>query len=237
MIRIEALVIKKGLPNIGRFRGTPDRNRQNEHRINGDIRVPSVRVIGPEGENFGVMTSRDAVFKAQQLGLDLVEISPTATPPVCKIIDYGKFRFQESKRKAEAKRNQTVVEVKEMVFRPGTEDHDYNIKLRKIKEFLADGNKAKINLRFRGRETTHQEIGMAMLDRLVADTADVAKVDFRSGLEGRFMTLVLSPDKKGKKAEEAPKAAAAPAEDGALKDSFATALAEKEAKAAAKAAK
>ncbi|PZP40667.1 MAG: translation initiation factor IF-3 [Pseudomonas fluorescens] len=184
---------------MGRFKGTPDRNRQNEHRINGDIRVPSVRVIGPEGENFGVMSSRDAVFKAQQLGLDLVEISPTAVPPVCKIIDYGKFRFQESKRKAEAKRNQTVVEVKEMVFRPGTEDHDYNIKLRKIKEFLADGNKAKINLRFRGRETTHQEIGTAMLDRLVADTADVAKVDFRSGLEGRFMTLVLSPDKKGAK--------------------------------------
>lgn len=181
------------------------------------------------------MTSRDAMFKAQQLGLDLVEISPTAVPPVCKIIDYGKFRFQESKRKAEAKRNQTVVEVKEMVFRPGTEEHDYQIKLRKIKEFLADGNKAKINLRFRGRETTHQEIGTAMLDRLVADTTDVAKVDFRSGLEGRFMTLVLSPDKKGKKAEEAPKAAAAPA-DGPLKDSFATALAEREAKAS-KAAK
>lgn len=199
---------RKGLFHIGRFRGTPDRNRQNDHRINGDIRVPSVRVIGPEGENFGVMTSRDAVFKAQQLGLDLVEISPTATPPVCKIVDYGKFRFQESKRKAEAKRNQTVVEVKEMVFRPGTEDHDYQIKLRKIKEFLADGNKAKINLRFRGRETTHQEIGTAMLDRLVADTADVAKVDFRSGLEGRFMTLVLSPDKKGKKAVAEDKPAA-----------------------------
>lgn len=191
-----------------------------------------MRVIGPEGENFGVMTSRDAVFKAQQLGLDLIEISPTAVPPVCKISDYGKFRFQESKKKAEAKRNQTVVEVKEMVFRPGTEDHDYQIKLRKIKEFLADGNKAKINLRFRGRETTHQEIGMAMLDRLVKDTTEVAKVDFRSGLEGRFMTLVLSPDKKAaKKVDEAPKevAPAKPVNE-ALAESFGGALAAKAAK-------
>ena len=188
-----------------------------------------MRVIGPEGENFGVMTSRDAVFKAQQLGLDLIEISPTALPPVCKISDYGKFRFQEAKKKAEAKRNQTVVEVKEMVFRPGTEDHDYQIKLRKIKEFLADGNKAKINLRFRGRETTHQEIGAAMLDRLVKDTAEVAKVDFRSGLEGRFMTLVLSPDKKGaKKVEDAPKEAK-PAND-AMAATFGSALAAKAAK-------
>lgn len=160
-----------------------------------------MRVIGPEGENFGVMSSRDAYFKAQQLGLDLVEISPNAAPPVCKIIDYGKFRFQEAKKKAEAKKHQHVVEVKEMVFRPGTEEHDYQIKLRKIKEFLADGNKAKINLRFRGRETSHQEQGQAMLDRLIQDTSDVAKVDFRSGLEGRFMTLVLSPDKKHKKAD------------------------------------
>ncbi len=191
-----------------------------------------MRVIGPEGENFGVMTSREAVFKAQGLGLDLIEISPTAVPPVCKIADYGKFRFQEAKRKAEAKRNQTVVEVKEMVFRPGTEDHDYQIKLRKIKEFLADGNKAKINLRFRGRETTHQEIGAAMLDRLVRDTADVAKVDFRSGLEGRFMTLVLSPDKKtAKKVEDAPKdAAPAKPVNEALAESFSGALAAKAAK-------
>jgi translation initiation factor IF-3 len=160
--------------------------------------VPSVRVIGPEGENFGIMSSRDAYFKAQTLGLDLVEISPNVSPPICKILDYGKFRFQEAKKKAEAKRNQSVMEVKEMVFRPGTEENDYQVKLRKIKEFLEDGNKAKINLRFRGRETSHQEQGQQMLDRLIADTAEVAKVDFRSGLEGRFMTLVLSPDKKKK---------------------------------------
>lgn len=153
------------------------------------------------------MSSRDAFFKAQGLGLDLVEISPNAAPPVCKIVDYGKFRFQESKKKAEARRHQTIVEVKEMVFRPGTEEHDYQIKLRKIREFLADGNKAKINLRFRGRETTHQELGAAMLDKITTDLADVAKVDFRSGLEGRFMTLVLSPDGKSKKKAAAETAA------------------------------
>jgi translation initiation factor IF-3 len=184
---------------IGRFRGTPERNRQNEHRINNDIRVPNVRVIGPNGENFGIMTSRDALMKAQSVGLDLVEISPNVSPPICKILDYGKFRFQEQKRKAEARRNQHIVEVKEMSIRPGTEEHDYQIKLKKVREFLADGNKAKINLRFRGREVTHSDLGAQMIDRLIQDTADVAKVDFRSGLEGRFMNLVLSPDKKGGK--------------------------------------
>ncbi len=157
-----------------------------------------MRVIGPDGENFGVMSSRDAFFRAQSMGMDLVEISPNVAPPICKILDYGKFRFQEAKRKSEARKSQTTMEVKEMVFRPGTEENDYQVKLRKIREFLAEGNKAKISLRFRGRETSHQEQGQQMLDRISADTADVAKVDFRSGLEGRFMTLVLSPDKRVK---------------------------------------
>lgn len=166
--------------------------------------MPNVRVIGPEGENLGIMTTRDAVAKAQQLGFDLVEISPNVSPPICKILDYGKFRFQEQKRKSEAKKNQHIVEVKEMSIRPGTEENDYQIKLKKIREFLTDGNKAKVNLRFRGREVTHSDLGTQMIDRLVADTADIAKVDFRSGLEGRFMNLVLSPDKKAKKAEPKP---------------------------------
>lgn len=173
------------------------------------IRIPQVRVIGPEGENFGLMATRDATAKAKELGLDLVEISPTASPPVCKILDYGKFRFQEQKRKKEAKKNQHIQEIKELVFRPTTEENDYQIKLRKIREFLEDGDKAKVNLRFRGREVTHLEFGQKIIDRLITDTADVAKVDFRSGLEGRFLVLVLSPDKKGKKAEK-PAAEAAP---------------------------
>ncbi len=166
------------------------------------IRVPQVRVVGPEGESFGIMNTRDAQFKAREFELDLVEISPTASPPVCKILDYGKFRFQEQKRKREAKKNQIVQEIKELVFRPGTEENDYQVKIRKIREFLAEGNKAKINLRFKGREVTHMEIGQEMISRIVADTADVAKVDFRSDrVEGRFLVLILSPGKGGKKVE------------------------------------
>lgn len=168
-----------------------------------------MRVIGPEGENLGTMSSRDAFFKAQGFGLDLVEISPNANPPVCKILDYGKFRFQEAKKKQEAKKHQHVVEIKEMAIRPRTDEHDYQIKLRKIREFLDEGNKAKINLRFRGREAAHKHIGDEMLDRLVKDTADIARMEFRTGLEGRFMTLILSPEKKSGKKADAP--AAAPA--------------------------
>lgn len=158
------------------------------------------------------MTSRDAYLKAQQLGLDLVEISPNTMPPVCKILDYGKFRFQEAKRKAEAKKHQHIVEVKEMAIRPRTDENDYQIKLRKIKEFLAEGNKAKINLRFRGREVAHSDSGTQMLDRLVADTADIARVEFRSGLEGRFMNLILAPEKKKASGEKAAAPTEAPAE-------------------------
>ena len=158
------------------------------------------------------MTSRDAYFKAQSLGLDLVEISPNTVPPVCKILDYGKFRFQEAKKKAEAKKHQNVVEVKEMAIRPRTDENDYQIKLRKIKEFLNEGNKAKINLRFRGREVTHADSGTKMIDRIAADTADIARVEFRSGLEGRFMSLILAPEKKkGGGEKPAATTAAAPA--------------------------
>ncbi|MFZ2586588.1 MAG: translation initiation factor IF-3 [Alphaproteobacteria bacterium] len=190
---------------MGRFRGKPDRNWQYEHRINEMIRIPQIRVVGPEGENFGIMATRDALFKAREFELDLVEISPNASPPVCKILDYGKFRFQEQKRKREAKKNQIIQETKELVFRPGTEENDYQVKLRKIKEFLAEGNKAKINLRFKGREVTHMEIGQEMLTRLVNDTADVAKVDFRSAkVEGRFLVLILSPGGKGGNAPKKP---------------------------------
>ena len=126
---------------------------------------------------------------------------------MCKILDYGKFRFQEQKRKRETKKNQVIQEIKELVFRPGTEENDYQVKLRKIKEFLAEGNKAKINLRFKGREVTHMDIGQEMLTRLVNDTADFAKVDFRSTkVEGRFLVLILSPGGKGAKKADAPAA-------------------------------
>lgn len=138
--------------------------------------------------------------RAEDAGLDLVEVSPNAEPPVCKILDYGKFKFQEQKKASEAKKKQQVVTVKEMAIRPRTEEHDYQIKLRKIRSFLEDGNKAKINLRFRGREVTHSDFGKQMLDRIVEDTKDLARVENRSGLEGRFMNLILAPDKAAQKA-------------------------------------
>lgn len=130
------------------------------------------------------------------MNLDLVEVSPNASPPVCKILDYGKFKFQEQKRASEAKKKQQVVTVKELPVRPRTEEHDYQIKLRKAREFLEAGHKVKFNLRFKGREVSHHDIGKAMLDRIREDLSPITRVDFQSGLEGRFMSLIVSPDKK-----------------------------------------
>lgn len=137
--------------------------------------------------------------RAREAELDLVEVSPNATPPVCKILDYGKFRFQEQKKAAEAKKKQHVVTVKELSFRPRIEDHDYQIKLKKARAFLEEGNKVKINLRFRGREVAYTDAASEIFDRLVEDVSDIGKVDFRSGLEGRFMNMVLSPGAAKKK--------------------------------------
>ncbi len=177
-----------------------------------------VRVIGADGEQIGVISTDDALRRAEAADLDLVEVSPNAEPPVCKILDYGKFKFQEQKRASEARKKQQVVTVKEMAIRPRTEEHDYQIKLRKIRGFLEDGNKAKINLRFKGREVTHSDIGKEMLDRLQADTADISRVENRSGLEGRFMNMVLAPDKSAKKKAEAEAARAAAAAAKAEQD-------------------
>ena len=142
------------------------------------------------------MSTRDAIRRAQAAELDLVEVSPNAAPPVCKILDYGKFKFQEQKRASEAKKNQQVTSVKEVLMRPRTDTHDYEIKIRKAREFLAAGHKVKFNLRFKGREVTHKEIGEEMLNRIEEDMLQVGKIDFKSGLEGRFMTLTASPDKQ-----------------------------------------
>lgn len=175
-----------------------------------------LRVIGADGEQIGVLSLREALSYANEAGLDLIEISPKATPPVCKIADYGKFKFQEQKKAAEAKKKQVTVTVKEISLRPRIEDHDFNIKMRKAREFIADSNKVKVSLRFRGREVTHQNIGIDLLNRVEETLSDVAKVDFKSGLEGRFMTMILSPGAakkpKVKEPAPAPKAAAAPAE-------------------------
>ena len=134
---------------------------------------------------------------AQEAGLDLVEIAPNATPPVCKLLDYGKFKYQEQKKAAEAKAKQTVIEIKEVKFRPGTDDGDYNIKMRNLRRFISeDGDKGKVTLRFRGREITHQDIGMRLLERIRDELADVAVVEHMPKLEGRQMVMVLAPKKK-----------------------------------------
>ncbi|MEN9436845.1 MAG: hypothetical protein RIR09_1500 [Pseudomonadota bacterium] len=170
-----------------------------------------VRLSGQENEPLGVVSIAEALRMAGELDVDLVEIAATAIPPVCRLMDYGKFKYQEQKKAAEAKAKQTVIEIKEVKFRPGTDDGDYNIKLRNIKRFLADGDKCKITLRFRGREITHQEIGMALLNRIRTDLADLILVEQFPKLEGRQMIMMIAPGRKKPGAKPAAEAAASPA--------------------------
>ncbi len=162
-------------------------------RINDMIRVREVQLIDAEGENRGVIQTRDAVLMAVEAGLDLVEVAPNAVPPVCKIMDYGKFKFQEQKKAAEARRNQKTVEVKEIKLRPGIDDHDYDTKMKAMKRFFEEGDKVKVTLRFRGREMAHMDLGVKVLDRVKVDTVNIAKVEQESRLEGRQMIMVLAP--------------------------------------------
>ena len=158
--------------------------------------APEVRVLGPDAEALGVMTMMEAMRQASELDLDVIEIVATATPPVVRIMDYGKFKYQEQKKEHEAKLKQTVIEIKEIKFRPGTDDGDYNIKLRNIRRFLEDGDKVKVTLRFRGREITHQELGMALLMRLKDELADSIIVESMPKLEGKQMVMMIAPGKK-----------------------------------------
>ena len=157
-----------------------------------------MRLIGVDGEPLGVMSLKEAFAKAEEADIDLVEIAPNAAPPVCRLMDYGKFKYAESKRQHEVKLKQKQVVVKEIKFRPGTDDGDYNIKVRNITRFIQDGDKAKITLRFRGREITHQEFGMALLKRVEADLKEYAVVEQYPKMEGRQMVMVLGPIKKVK---------------------------------------
>ncbi len=168
--------------------------------------APEVRLSGVENEPLGIVSLMEALRMAGELDVDLVEISATAVPPVCRLMDYGKFKYQEQKKAADAKSKQKVIEVKEIKFRPGTDDGDYNIKVRNIKRFLDEGDKCKITLRFRGREITHQEIGMELLNRMRAELADLIVVEQFPKLEGRQMVMMIAP---GKKKPAAAKAAAA----------------------------
>ncbi|NIH15571.1 translation initiation factor IF-3 [Serratia symbiotica] len=170
------------------------------NRINREIRVQEVRLTGIDSEQIGIVSLNEALQKAGEAGADLVEISPNAEPPVCRIMDYGKFLYEKSKSTKEQKKKQKVIQVKEIKFRPGTDDGDYQVKLRNLVRFLEDGDKAKITLRFRGREMAHQQIGMEVLNRVrrdLCEEADLAVVEsFPTKIEGRQMIMVLAPKKK-----------------------------------------
>ena len=152
-----------------------------------------VRLVREDGEMLGVVSTREALNMAAEAGLDLVEISPTAVPPVCKILDYGKFKYEAQKRKNEAKKKQKVIEVKEIKMRPGIEEHDYDVKMRAIKSFLEEGDKVKVTMRFRGREMMHQELGMKVLDKVRTQLEDLIKVESHPKLEGRQMIMTIAP--------------------------------------------
>jgi translation initiation factor IF-3 len=169
---------------------------ERSHRLNGEINAPEVRLSGVDNEPLGIMTSREALRMAMEAEVDLVEIAPMAKPPVCRLMDYGKFKYQEQKRAHEAKLKQKIIQVKEVKFRPGTDDGDYNVKLRNLIRFLEEGDKAKITLRFRGRELAHQEFGVRLLERVKQDLEEHAVVEQFPKMEGRQMIMVLAPKKK-----------------------------------------
>lgn len=164
-------------------------------RINDEIRIPSVRLIGVDGNQVGIVAIGEAKRMAEEAGLDLVEISPTAVPPVCRIMNFGKFQYEESKRRHAARKKQKQIQVKEVKFRPGTDIGDYQVKLRNLMRFLESGDKAKITLRFRGREMAHQELGTQLLKRIEEDLKDYGTVEQFPRLEGRQMVMILAPKK------------------------------------------
>ncbi|MCE2680257.1 MAG: translation initiation factor IF-3 [Burkholderiales bacterium] len=166
------------------------------HRINGEINLPEVRLIGLEGEPLGIVRTNEALRMAEEASVDLVEIAPQAVPPVCRIMDFGKFKYQEQKKAHEAKLKQKQIQVKEIKFRPGTDEGDYLVKLRNLIKFLEEGDKAKITLRFRGREMAHQEFGTRLLERVKADLEAYGQVEQFPKMEGRQMIMVLAPKKK-----------------------------------------
>ncbi|HUD61165.1 MAG TPA: translation initiation factor IF-3 [Acetobacteraceae bacterium] len=162
-------------------------------RVNDEIRAPQVRLIDQDGEMQGVMTARDAWLRAQSVGLDLLEISPNADPPVVKILDFGKYKYELQKKKNEAKKKQKVIEIKEIKVRPNIDENDYQVKLRAMKSFIGEGDKVKVTLRFRGREMAHQEIGVRVLERIRSEMDPLSKVEQMPRMENRQMVMVLTP--------------------------------------------
>lgn len=178
-------------PTINRGAAPPQ--KEEGHRINHRIESRDVRLIGAAGENLGVVPTYQALAMAEEANLDLVEVSPDAKPPVAKILDYGKFKYQEQKKAAEARKKQKVIEIKEIKMRPMIDDHDYDVKMKAIRRFFEEGDKVKITLRFRGREMAHQELGQRLLDRVKKDTGEIAKVESEPRFEGRQIVMVLAP--------------------------------------------
>ncbi|MEW6513159.1 MAG: translation initiation factor IF-3 [Pseudomonadota bacterium] len=170
--------------------------QEKTQRVNEEITAPEIRLVGVEGEQLGIVSARQALQMAEEAEIDLVEIAPMAVPPVCRLMDFGKFKYQEAKRAAEARKKQKIVEVKEIKFRPGTDENDYQIKMRNVIKFLGEGDKAKITLRFRGREMAHQEIGMRVLERIKTELNEQAIVEQFPKMEGRQLIMVLAPSKK-----------------------------------------
>ena len=195
----------------GRPMGRDDRRRpQSGLRINNRIRVPEIRVIRDDGEQLGVLPTHEALRLAEERGLDLVEISPRAFPPVCKIMDYGKYKYEQSKKKQQARKHASTVETKEIKFRPKTEGHDMDFKVKHVRRFLEGGNKVRLAVVFRGREITHPQTGMNVLNRVVEATGDISAVEVTPNMEGRRMVMIIAP-KAGviRKAQEARKHALA----------------------------
>jgi translation initiation factor IF-3 len=162
-------------------------------RINREIRVPQVQLIAESGDNLGVLSIAEALAAAAEAGLDLVEISPNSTPPVCKILDFGKFKYETQKKASEARKNQKIVEIKEVKLRPNIDTHDYEVKMKSMLRFFEDGDKVKVTLRFRGREMAHQDLGFKLLAQVREETLAIAKVESEPRIEGRQMVMVLSP--------------------------------------------
>ncbi len=167
--------------------------KQQRVRINEQIRVPEVRLIGPEGEQIGVMATKEALAQAAEVHLDLVEVAPQASPPVCRIMDYGKFKYQQSKKQQEARRRQTIIQVKEIKVRPKIEEHDMGFKLKNTRRFLSEGDKVKISVIFRGREIAHTDRGFRILTQMAEALADVGTVEQSPKLEGRNMSMIVTP--------------------------------------------
>ena len=191
-----------GLPGVFLFYGEPPEGkdvplstneRERRVRINRMIRISPVRVISDAGEQLGVLTIDEALAMAEERGLDLVEVAPMARPPVVKIMDYGKYKFEEAKAARAAKKKQHVIEIKEIKFRPGIDDHDFDFKTRHMREFLKEGNKVKVTMMFRGRQMARLDLGKAVLDRVSEKLADIGKIEFDARVEGRTMTMVMAP--------------------------------------------